>query len=185
MRDTGVKIFDTSGLDREARSALIALDARDRAPGESSPITRTNSSVIPSPGQIRDVVVPEVLKSVGILVREGGGGELRLVLKPDSLGNIRIRVQIENNSLEGKILVDNSIVRDIVESNLAGLKSALRAEGFEQTALEVAVSDDRSRRRSAGDQSDGQPVKGGVEYEQSIPEVAYIDQGSLHINLVV
>jgi flagellar hook-length control protein FliK len=114
--------------------------------------------------------IPEVVKQTGIILKNGGAGEIRLVLKPENLGSVRIRVSLTESSLEGRIVVDNNSVKELVESSLDNLKNALRLEGY-QTNLEVSVG---HRRSSNGrEQTEAPPAGwwggGPEEFEKAIP----------------
>jgi flagellar hook-length control protein FliK len=113
--------------------------------------------------------IPEFVKQTGIILKEGGNGEIRLVLKPDNLGSIRIRLAVSESSLEGRIVVDNNSVKQLVESSLDNLKNALRMEGY-QTNLEVSVG----HRRNGGGNGQTQPTvwsagSGSEEFDRAVP----------------
>lgn len=94
----------------------------------------------------RRLFTPEIVQQSRIILQDGGKGEIRLILKPESLGRVRIRINIQDNSIEGRILVENNSVRELFEGNLEHLKNALRSEGFGAAALEVAVGGEKSGR---------------------------------------
>jgi len=60
---------------------------------------------------------------------------------------VRILLRLGESSLEGRIVVDNSNVKELLESHLWELKSALRQEGYATANIDVTVSGDRERRR--------------------------------------
>jgi flagellar hook-length control protein FliK len=113
--------------------------------------------------------VPEFVKQTGIILKEGGNGEIRLVLKPENLGSVRIRLALSESSLEGRIVVDNNNVKELVESSLDNLKNALRLEGY-QTNLEVSVG----HRRNGNEEGQTQPMVwpaggGSDEFDKAVP----------------
>ena len=118
--------------------------------------------------------IPEVVKQTGIILKNGGGGEIRLVLRPENLGSIRIRLALNESSLEGRIVVDNNSVKELVESSLDNLKNALRMEGY-QTNLDVSVGHRRSW--SGNEQAQTQPTgwlgSGREEFDKAVP--LYLD----------
>ena len=81
----------------------------------------------------------EIVRQSGIVVKDGGKGELRLILKPESLGRVLIKLQLDNNHIEGRIIVENSTVKEMFESSLRGLSGAFEKEGFSSASLEVSV----------------------------------------------
>jgi len=128
--------FEKVLLARESGSS--GAGARPAVPG--------SGSALPGPA-LQERLLPELVHQAGIILRDGGEGEIRLVLKPEHLGSVRIRLHLGESSLEGRIVVDNSNVKELLESNLEGLKSALRQEGWATANIDVTVSGDGGRRR--------------------------------------
>jgi len=79
------------------------------------------------------------VRTVGLVVRDGGG-EIRLTLKPESLGSVRIRLSLEDGKIEGRIVVDTPEARQAFEAGIDSLTRALQADGFQTGSLEVSVS---------------------------------------------
>ena len=152
--------------DRDA-SLLFRAPVQDRA---QTPVLETSVRTMKS-STFEQRFIPEVVKQTGIILKSGGNGEIRLVLKPENLGSIRIRLALSESSLAGRIVVDNNSVKELVESSLDNLKNALRMEGY-QTNLEVSVG---HRRSWSGDEQDqtqpsGRLAGGGSEeFEKAIP----------------
>ncbi len=109
----------------------------------------------PAPLQAQESLSPrfgetlrnEIVRHSGIVLRDGGKGEIRLVLKPESLGCVRIRLNLDNNHIEGRIIVENNTVKEMFEANLRNLSSAFQREGFSSTTLEVSVGGEGARER--------------------------------------
>lgn len=149
-------------------SVLLRAQAQGRAPS-AAPETAGRSTRPAADFQSR--FIPEVVKQTGIILKSGGAGEIRLVLKPENLGSVRIRLALSESSLEGRIVVDNNSVKELVESSLENLRSALRMEGY-QTNLEVSVGHRRSP--SGQEQAQAPPAGwpgagGSEEFEKAIP----------------
>ncbi len=140
-------------------------------PAEASQSVRAQTL----PQRFQERFVPEVVKQTGIILKEGGTGEIRLVLKPENLGSVRIRLALSESSLEGRIVVDNNSVKELVESSLDSLKNALRQEGFQTASLEVSVGHRRSGEGAAQNQGEVRtPLSGSwggssEEFEKAIP----------------
>jgi flagellar hook-length control protein FliK len=69
--------------------------------------------------------------------------EIRIDLKPDFLGHVRMRIVTENQQVSVRILTELPAVRDMIETGLQQLRSELQNQGLHVDRLEVAVSDDR------------------------------------------
>jgi flagellar hook-length control protein FliK len=110
--------------------------------------------------RLRDMAGSELTRAAGIILRDGGG-EIKLTLKPESLGSVRIRLNLVDNVIEGRIIVDNSAVRHIFEGSLDSLTRAFTAEGFQTTSLQVSVG--------------GQGTDNGRQDRESLPRIQRIE----------
>jgi flagellar hook-length control protein FliK len=89
--------------------------------------------------RLREMTGSDLVKTAGLVVRDGGG-EIRLTLKPESLGSVRIRLSLDDGKIEGRIVVDTPEARRAFEAGIDGLTRALQADGFQTGALQVSVS---------------------------------------------
>jgi flagellar hook-length control protein FliK len=110
--------------------------------------------------RLREMAGSELTRAAGIILRDGGG-EIKLTLKPESLGNIRIRMNLVDNAIEGRIIVDNTAVKHVFEGSLDSLMRALTAEGFQTASLQVSVG--------------GQNADGGRPDRESLPRTRRIE----------
>jgi len=148
-------------------SVLFRAPFQDKA---QQPVLEASVRTSRAAANFEQRFIPEVVKQTGIILKSGGNGEIRLVLKPENLGSVRIRLALSESSLEGRIVVDNNSVKELVESSLDNLRNALRAEGY-QTNLEVSVG---HRRNSSGnEQTQTRPVGwlagGSEEFDKAVP----------------
>jgi flagellar hook-length control protein FliK len=141
-RERGFAIKE-AGFDRQLARAIQETTAQEAQP----PLWRA----------LQERVIPQIVQRTGIILRDGGEGEIRLVLKPEHLGAVRVRLHLGESSLEGRIVVDNNIVKELLEANLEHLKNALRQEGFASPNIEVSVGGGRSEGRAP---ADGEPAGG-------------------------
>ncbi len=165
-----------------------ALVERSAAPVFESATAARSQQALPG---FQERFIPEVVKQTGIILKGDNSGEIRLVLKPENLGSVRIRLALSESSLEGRIVVDNSSVKELVEAGLDNLKSALRQEGFQTANLEVSVGsrqagDGTARNRSGAGGSLEAPWSNGTEsLDRAVP--LFLDLGLDYelVNLVV
>ncbi|TVR90689.1 MAG: flagellar hook-length control protein FliK [Spirochaetaceae bacterium] len=81
----------------------------------------------------------EIVRHAHMVVRGKESGEMRLVLRPDHLGSVRVRMQMEDGLITVRFLVENNGVRQALEQNLAGLQQAFKDAGLETGSLDVSV----------------------------------------------
>ena len=78
-------------------------------------------------------------RQAAILLRNGQH-EAIIDLKSDFVGNIRMQVISENQKVTVRILVENGLAKDMIESNIHQLEADMLQQGLEVGKLEVAVS---------------------------------------------
>ncbi|MFP4522752.1 MAG: flagellar hook-length control protein FliK [Fibrobacterota bacterium] len=70
--------------------------------------------------------------------------EMKIMLKPEHLGTVKLKLDLEGESLCAKMRVENETVKHIVENNMQTLKDALGEKGVKVQDFEVSVSSDDS-----------------------------------------
>ena len=174
------------GEDRNARMYQFS---------ENQPLANTRGGTSGSqPGDLqtfssrfRETMGSEIVKQAGIVLRSNDTGEIRMTLRPESLGSVRIRLQLADNQIAGRIIVDSQAVKDVFDQNLDALNRALRDSGFQSAALDVAVGG----RGNAGPkgQTEGELRGAGprvlAAVESSVPTVYEISRNDGFVDLVV
>lgn len=115
--------------------------------------------------QLREQLNSEIVKRGSIMVRNNGSGEIRLELKPDHLGQVKILLSLENNNIAGRILVENISVKEAFDQNMQELYRAFKEHGFGETALNVSVGN-QQRQKNAHKDANG--PAGGVSGTASL-----------------
>lgn len=138
---------DASGLPFRS----IEIDVRPAGVENSNNGRAANSQAPALLAELRNTANTEIVKTSGIVLRDGGEGEIRLNLKPENLGNVRIRLALHDNQVTGRIVVDNSAVREVFEQNLDNLYRAFRDSGLNASGLEVTVGGEGFNRREGNE----------------------------------
>ena len=135
--------------------------------------------------RLRGMAGSEMVKASGIILRDGGG-EIRLVLKPESLGSVRIRMNLVDNGIEGRIIVDNAAVKQVLDGSLDTLEKALTAQGFQTASLEVSVGGQNTEGgRTAQEPHPALRRESAEGFERNVPGVESVSLGDLLVNLFV
>jgi hypothetical protein len=74
------------------------------------------------------------------MAMEEGHHELRLLLTPANLGTVRIDIAADRQDVHARLLVENPVVKDVIEENLYKLKDALQAQGLPMQDISVSVA---------------------------------------------
>jgi len=88
--------------------------------------------------EMAETVLPQVIRSVALLVR-AGGAEMRLQLQPADLGEIELRVRTAEAAVRGELVVSNPEVKQLLEQNLGRLRDALAQQGLDLEGFSVDV----------------------------------------------
>ena len=185
--DTGVqKIAQTSQAAKETGTLFIPQQGALKdieIPRKAAPA----SSAAPQTGleRLREMAGSELIRATNLVLRDGGG-EIRLVLKPESLGSVRIRMNLVDNKIEGRIIVDTSAVKQVMDQNIDALSRALTAGGFQTASLEVSVG---GQNADNGRQMQEPPEEvrrvAAQGFERNIPMEESLSMGDLLVNLFV
>jgi hypothetical protein len=92
----------------------------------------------------------DIVRHASIVLRDGNEGTIKLSLKPESLGNVKIHLEMAENRIAGHIIVENDEVLRAFERELRSLEQAFKDSGFAGATLDMAVSSDTGRNGAGG-----------------------------------
>jgi flagellar hook-length control protein FliK len=79
------------------------------------------------------------------LISSEGHSIMRLQLKPEQLGQLRMHLEMEGQNIVAKMQVENQQVKAILEQNQQHLKDALDNQGIKVSNFEVSVKKENSQ----------------------------------------
>ncbi|MGB4177836.1 MAG: flagellar hook-length control protein FliK, partial [Halanaerobiales bacterium] len=97
----------------------------------------TGSRELPQTTQVDMESIIEQISSRMQVQRQAGKNRIELQLEPESLGRVRLELEVENTELTARILVDNEQVRSHLEQNLDSLRSSLLRQGFNVGEIQI------------------------------------------------
>ncbi len=89
--------------------------------------------------QIEDSVIQQVADKLSNAVKTGVS-EIRVMLRPESLGDVQMRIRVEGDVVTGKMYVENQQVKHIIEANLQTLKDSLSQQHLTIGSFSVDVN---------------------------------------------
>lgn len=127
----------------------------------------------------------DFVKAGNILLKDNDAGSIKLILHPESLGNVKIDLQISDKNITGRIVVASAEAYNAFKDSTDSLKQAFINSGFESAGLDLSFAgqdansnqftkreqDNSSQfvlRRGYGDVSDN----AGFEYEENFVEIS-------------
>ncbi|MDR1074682.1 MAG: flagellar hook-length control protein FliK [Treponema sp.] len=96
-----------------------------------------------------DTLSNDIVRQASIVLRDGGHGTIRLSLKPETLGSVKIRLELVENKITGTIFVSSEEAYRVFEKEAHTLEQAFKESGFESADLNTtfASGDGRSGRQ--------------------------------------
>ncbi|MGD8764773.1 MAG: flagellar hook-length control protein FliK [Desulfobacteraceae bacterium] len=94
--------------------------------------------------EFRSQTVNQIVQKA-VLLSNAGQHEVRLDLKPEFLGHIRMQIITESQQVTVRILTEYPMVKELIENNLQQLKTELQNHGLEIDELDVSVEDDANQ----------------------------------------
>lgn len=135
--------------------------------------------------QLQNAWNSEIVQSAHIVLRDGDSGIIRLRLKPESLGTVKIELNLTDNNISGRIVVESDEAKSAFERNMNELADAFKRGGFESASLQVSVgSGSRSGGRPGGGTEElpfySERLRSAVDSsaEPSIASAVFTKQGS-------
>ena len=90
--------------------------------------------------ELRENLGNDIVRQASILVKNAGEGTIRLSLQPESLGNVKIRLEMTENKIIGHIVVESSEALRAFERELPVLQKAFQDSGFSQASLDMSMA---------------------------------------------
>ena len=106
----------------------------------SKTVSPTKSDVSELLSKFQDVMTKLVDKARMAL--SNGKTEIIMVLKPDSLGNVNLKMTMEGDEIRGKIFVDNAEIKDIFTKNIDTVIKSLSEAGISIEGFDIMFSQD-------------------------------------------
>jgi flagellar hook-length control protein FliK len=101
--------------------------------------------------ELRQNLNSDIVRHAQLILREGREGTIRLSLRPETLGNVKIRLELTENRIAGRIIVESDEALRAFEREIASLEQAFRDSGYESADLLL------SQDGSGGGREEGKP----------------------------
>jgi flagellar hook-length control protein FliK len=127
------------------------------------------------------------------LTHGNGTAEAKLTLHPDHLGQVDVRIVLQNGQLTAQFMTENGMARDLLENQMSQLRSALQGQGLQVDRMEVVQQptssytmsflqqqDQQRQSNSGGGNSSSGQSRGGLyddaEFETELAGTSLIPQ---------
>ncbi len=100
--------------------------------------------------ELREAYNAEIVQRAAVVLKDGGEGLIRLALKPEALGAVKIRLELADNRVAGRIVVESDEALKAFSKELKSLEQAFVDGGFDGASIELALSSGGGGDSSAG-----------------------------------
>lgn len=81
----------------------------------------------------------QIVEKAHIILNSADSGQIKLTLKPENLGTVQIDINLEDQKVLGRIIVDNNAVKNVFDENMSDLRDSMLKSGFNSSELNVSV----------------------------------------------
>jgi len=131
------KNLGAAAENREEKTGPVAADP-SLSRVSSSSLFKASDSQMPVGKTLEDSVITQLSDKIQAAVKTGVT-EIRLLLRPESLGEMRVKLTLEGDVVMGKIYVENQQVKHIIETNMQSLKDSLAQHNLQTGSFDVNV----------------------------------------------
>jgi flagellar hook-length control protein FliK len=136
--------------------------------------------------QAKDTV-GQIIQQIAVTVSQGKSNA-RIQLKPEFLGELRVKIELSGNQLTAKLETVNAITKELLEAGVTQVKQALQAHGIKVDEVIVQLkgeqSHDPGHERFTGENQDGRHGNGSYkrfQEEQDLPAGWAGDRGGRYL----
>lgn len=136
----------------------------------------------------------EIVKAGNIVLKDNDVGSIKLILHPESLGNVKIDLQVNEKNISGKIIVETQEAFNAFKETAENLKQAFVQSGFESAGLELSLANQNFAGNHSGENQNNpaaefamRKVYGEINgfAEENFPEIENIENSAMNsINIV-
>jgi len=143
-----------SGLENSAVESEVSADsgesfssAEAAGPKPAASVEYTEKAAAAPSRFDGEAVIRQIAERMQHAVRNGAH-EVRMTLRPEALGEVRMSIRVEGDVVMARMQVENRQVKAIVESHLQSLKDTLEKHNMQFGAVSIDVGTDADSDRS-------------------------------------
>ncbi|MGD9974688.1 MAG: flagellar hook-length control protein FliK [Desulfatirhabdiaceae bacterium] len=150
-----VKFSDHVTQTRDANSEIKITNTTSSIPENRNSVSK----------QLELPVIRQIVDHASIKLIDGHS-QIRIELKPESLGNLTLQISSENNQISLKITAENFQVKDVIENQIGQLRVELQRKGMEIDTVHVDIFNPESTYSQSGRQghAETQQDKNGTSF---------------------
>lgn len=130
---------DDSGDDSSDTLGMNSALAADNRSGNNENIKGDFQSQLTAkaaPGQPQTMAVPDLVQQAHVMVRDGGG-DLKVTLHPEGLGEVAMRVSVNDGKVSVQMITESDEAKKLIERQIGDLKSGLAQNHLQVDSIKV------------------------------------------------
>ena len=134
--------FGNQGADTLNEFYINPINARQKTETEIN-FTNTLSQINNPTGTLEslgDDIADNFIQKAKLFM-QGGKSEIKLVLNPEELGNLKLEFTAEGDSLDAKITVERSAVKDVIEKDIMKLRELISHADIDVGKIDVFLQE--------------------------------------------
>ena len=101
----------------------------------------------------------DFVKTGSIILKDNNVGSIKLILHPESLGNVKIDLQISDNTINGKIVVASQEAFNAFKDSMDSLKQAFMQSGYETSNFDLNLAGQNNPSNNFANQQENNDAK--------------------------
>jgi len=162
----------TGAQTKESNLLTLNNQPQEKSPEIMSP--SKDSDLLQKPLQTE--IIKQVIDKTAMHLN-AGRTVIRIALTPESLGHLRLQITTENQQVMLKVMTEGPLVKEIIESNINQLKSALHVHGLQIDDFDVFVAHDSDQQRGGYENAKFSSMGDGAikkEMDDILPEDEHV-----------
>lgn len=113
-------------------TTALPADGQKIGSGQPSEFQTQLNTVAPN----QPMQVPDLVKNAQVMVREGGG-EMKVTLTPDGLGEVAMKVSVKDGKVNVQMVTESDEAKRMIERSLGDLKSSLAVSNLQVSDIKI------------------------------------------------
>ncbi len=128
-----------SGSDVDKATEQLLSPQRAVYGDATAPAADAETGEVHHSRDLRAETLAQIVDKAVFRLRDGQS-QVRIDLKPESLGHVRLDIATENHQVTLRITAESHVAKDLIDSGISQLKADLQAQGLKVDELEVSVA---------------------------------------------
>lgn len=124
----------------------------------------------------------DIVRHASIALKDGGAGTIKIALHPESLGNVKIQLEMTENKITGLIFVESEEALRAFRKEIASLEQAFRDSGFANADLDLSLTQNGQNPHERNDEFNSFASRtSALHYDKSS---SFRDDGALSVDVL-